>query len=151
MRQLPPEAALVGNLGTFGATGEQDRVCQRKQGSLRDTGEHNETHSRFDMESVGSDPAAFLAKWDFFFCRRCNLVSRECWIAVLHRGLPGARVTEGGGPGVVVDKVANALPRVTDLPTFGQGILILQPATHIRTCVVIFGANTKKNVTGLES
>lgn len=54
---------------------------------------------------------------------------------VLHRGLPGARVTEGGGPGVVVDKVANALPCVADLPTFRQGILILQPAkdTHAHT------------------
>lgn len=92
------------------------------------------------------DPAPFLAKQDFlFFVAVANLVfPRECWIAVLHRGLPGARVTEGGGPGVVVDKVANALPRVTDLPTFGQGILILQPATHTRTCVVIFGANTHK-------
>lgn len=49
---------------------------------------------------------------------------------VLHRGLSGARVTEGGGPGVVVDKIANAFPRVTDLPTFRQGILILQPAKH---------------------
>lgn len=51
----------------------------------------------------------------------------------LHRGLPGAGVAERGGPGVVVDKVANSLPRVSDLPTFRQGILILQPATHTQT------------------
>lgn len=53
-----------------------------------------------------------------------------CRLGVLHRGLPGARVTERGGPGVVVDEVANALPRVTDLPTFGQGVLVLQPAAQ---------------------
>lgn len=142
MRQLPPEAALVGNLGTFGATGEQDRVCQRKQGS-----------TTRDIQALTWNLSVqilrrFLAKWEFFFFfgRRCNFV--------LHRGLPGARVAEGGGPGVVVDKVADALPRVTDLPTFGQGILILQPATRIRTCVVIFGANThthKKKCLGLKA
>lgn len=42
-----------------------------------------------------------------------------------NRGLSGARVTESGGSGIVIHKVANPFPCVPDLPTFRKRILIL--------------------------
>ena len=48
----------------------------------------------------------------------------------LHRGFSGAWVIEGGGPGVMVHKVAHPFSGVADLPALWERLLVLEPESQ---------------------